>query len=290
MKKSALKEVMKETASTEPVVTDYLMWVGSIYYPTVDVFIREAKKKGISKRLGHLPYGLTPGRSKIFLAHDDGLVGKGFIFGYFIPDRLEFLAEDEADIPYGIFDRVEWISSWQDEEERECGLRESGIYATCIAREEDESIPHPKGKVVFFDQPRSLKAFDPGRKHFRGLLAIPYGDDVINADESVCVVPLSRQEPKHAGKKLDDGTLIKAFKKGKTMAYTAQTLAYHYGIKKSTVLYRWFKLTGKVQTKHGPLDDAEEEAAEKFEAKIEKKRLAAEKKAVRNLQKVLPKF
>jgi len=45
--------------------TDFLMWVGSVFYPTLDSFVDEAvtKERGVCKRLGKLPHALVPGRA-----------------------------------------------------------------------------------------------------------------------------------------------------------------------------------------------------------------------------------
>jgi len=50
-------------------VTDYLMWVGGRFY-SIETFIAEAKKLGISKRVAHYPDDVTVGKTRIFLAHD----------------------------------------------------------------------------------------------------------------------------------------------------------------------------------------------------------------------------
>ena len=55
--------------------TNILMWVGASDYPTVTSFVREASKLGVSKRVarGQVPVGVKPGRSLLFLAHDEAV-------------------------------------------------------------------------------------------------------------------------------------------------------------------------------------------------------------------------
>lgn len=48
---------------------NYLMWVGSQHYPSVEHFIKEARERGISKRLNMVTPHLIPGQTRIYLAH-----------------------------------------------------------------------------------------------------------------------------------------------------------------------------------------------------------------------------
>lgn len=174
--KTATKPIEAETPAkvTEGVEPqDYLMWVGSVYYPTVDSYISEAKRLGPCKRLGRLPLGLVPGKSRVFLAHDDGINGEGFIFGYFIPNAIQYLARSEDDIPDNLYTRVTPVTSWVGEEERECGLRFTGMYVVGETRSKNPGV------FVVFDQPRKLNFFDAGRKHFRGMLQVPYAKGLL---------------------------------------------------------------------------------------------------------------
>lgn len=47
---------------------DYLAWIGGRYY-TIESFIEEAKKIGVSKRVPYIPK-FIPGKTRIFLVHD----------------------------------------------------------------------------------------------------------------------------------------------------------------------------------------------------------------------------
>ena len=49
---------------------DMLIFVGGKHYPTIQSFLDEANKIGISRRLHKLPHGVIAGKSTIFLAHE----------------------------------------------------------------------------------------------------------------------------------------------------------------------------------------------------------------------------
>lgn len=51
---------------------DLLMWVGSVYYPSISAFVAEAEQLGVSKRVPFLPPEFKLGESLLFLAHDEG--------------------------------------------------------------------------------------------------------------------------------------------------------------------------------------------------------------------------
>lgn len=46
-----------------------LIWVGTAFYPTPDVFAREANEMGISKRISTVPRGFEVGKHWVFIAH-----------------------------------------------------------------------------------------------------------------------------------------------------------------------------------------------------------------------------
>jgi hypothetical protein len=278
--KRALKLMKQEQAEDDAAkeavgASDYLMWVGSIYYPAVDDYIREARRLGICKRTGHIPHGLIPGKSKIFLAHDEGLVGEGFIFGYFIPNRFDFLASEdsEKDIPATIYDKVNWVTEWDDEEERECGLRRDGLYIMATVDTEEP------GEFKFFKKPRILEVFDPGRKHFRGMLAIDYGNAVLNATTDQTFIPYSRRTET---REVSDKELLKRFTKtSKPMARVAQEIAFETGSTKAAVIYRYQSLTGKVVLKK----DAKVDHSDKFVGQFHKVSDKDMKKSADKLEK-----
>jgi len=53
--------------------SDLLMWVGAVHYSTVESFVREAAKVGVSKRVANVPVGVKLGKSLLFLAHDEAV-------------------------------------------------------------------------------------------------------------------------------------------------------------------------------------------------------------------------
>lgn len=101
-------------------VQDFLMFVGSSYYPTVKDFVGEAALLGVSKRIGLIPSDMQVGRSRVFLAHEGpgGLItcpvckggedrfdckrcrGMGaarehIIFGFFSVSGIDLIVRDE---------------------------------------------------------------------------------------------------------------------------------------------------------------------------------------------------
>jgi nucleoid DNA-binding protein len=63
--------------------SDCLLWIGHRY--TVSTFIEEARERGCCRKVPQWPAWLKPGKSRIFLAHQDGLAAPhGAVFGYFV--------------------------------------------------------------------------------------------------------------------------------------------------------------------------------------------------------------
>ena len=117
------------------------MWVGTGFYPTADHFIKEALHLGCAKRVPMLPAEIVPGRSRCFLAHDNGKKGQGFIFGFFVVSGVDVILDDEEKIKkyqdeYSNLN-VQPISSAQAriEPRRLCGERVYG--ASYIVSEND---------------------------------------------------------------------------------------------------------------------------------------------------------
>lgn len=92
----------KETSGTAHVVPDrapdLIMFVGTSYYPTIDSFIVEAMNLGCAKRIANFPDDVVPGKSRCFLAHDEGKKGQGVIFGFFVVQGIELILDDEEKI------------------------------------------------------------------------------------------------------------------------------------------------------------------------------------------------
>jgi len=77
---------------------DIIMWVGSEFYPTIDSYVTEAFNLGCAKRIPQLPAEIVPGKSRCFLAHDEGKKGQGRIFGFFVISGVEVILDDEEKI------------------------------------------------------------------------------------------------------------------------------------------------------------------------------------------------
>ncbi|KKM23198.1 hypothetical protein LCGC14_1617690 [marine sediment metagenome] len=77
---------------------DIVMFVGTKFYPTADDFIKEALHLGCAKRVSMLPSEVVPGKSRCFLAHDEGKKGQGRIFGFFVVSGVEIILDDEEKI------------------------------------------------------------------------------------------------------------------------------------------------------------------------------------------------
>lgn len=77
---------------------DVIMWVGKGYYPTIDSYIVEAMNLGCAKRIANLPDEVVPGKSRCFLAHDEGKKGQGVIFGFFVISGVEIILDEEEKV------------------------------------------------------------------------------------------------------------------------------------------------------------------------------------------------
>lgn len=64
-------------------------------------FVHEAERRGVSRRVSHIPPWAVPGQSRIFLAHRGGEknASRGRIFGYFVLNRTEVLTPSAALAP-----------------------------------------------------------------------------------------------------------------------------------------------------------------------------------------------
>ena len=77
---------------------DLLLWVGSGFYPTIDDYVREAMNLGCAKRIARLPEDIVPGKSRCWLAHDEGKKGQGVIFAFFVIQGVELILDEEEKI------------------------------------------------------------------------------------------------------------------------------------------------------------------------------------------------
>ena len=81
--------------TVEDKAPDLIMWVGATSYPKADDFIKESLTLGCSKRIPMLPKDIVPGKSRCFLAHDNGKKGQGAIFGFFVISGVEIILDGE---------------------------------------------------------------------------------------------------------------------------------------------------------------------------------------------------
>jgi len=75
-----------------------LIWVGGMYYQTPDLFLREAKTLGVSRRITAIPKGFVPGKTVVLLAHrkvpQDGVLIPA-VFSAFVPRSIEYVITGE---------------------------------------------------------------------------------------------------------------------------------------------------------------------------------------------------
>lgn len=120
--------------TVEDKVPDIVLWVGAGFYPTADDYIKEAMNLGCSKRVPNLPEDVVPGKSRVFLAHDDGQKGHGKIFGFFTLSGVEVILDDEQRIQKYEEEyknlNLQVISTVQaaKEPKRLCGQRHGGAF------------------------------------------------------------------------------------------------------------------------------------------------------------------
>jgi len=129
--------------TTENQAPDIIMWVGTGFYPNKDSYIKESLSQGCAKRVPILPEEVVPGKSRCFLAHDEGKKGHGEIFGFFVISGVEVILDDEEKIQKYQEDydslNVKAVSSTQvaAEPRRLCGQRSYG--AKYLVSENDTS-------------------------------------------------------------------------------------------------------------------------------------------------------
>lgn len=161
-------------AGEEPIGNDILMWIGYAGYPTIEDFVSEADRRGISKRISRVPKNLELGKTRVFLAHDEGVKGDAVIFGYFTVEKVEVLVEEEKDLDerlFGIAVPV-LLSTSIVEPERGGGHREEPGAIYLVRYKDDVTLPDEDGRVdvtgglITFDEPRDYNLIideDAGR-------------------------------------------------------------------------------------------------------------------------------
>lgn len=150
---------------------DFLLFVGGAFYDKA-AFIEEAAKLGVSRRMPshRLPKGLVCGQSRVFVAaggarKSDGSGPVSEVFGYFIPQRVEFIQGPDkrhfADIvaTLKLREDTKIIGSVSGEAERHCGTRKEG--GTYLVVDMADSPLHVLEKPAQYEG-----------NHFRGMLRL----------------------------------------------------------------------------------------------------------------------
>jgi len=81
-----------------------LLWVGEGFYRSPRIFMAEAAKRGISRKLGALPKGFKLGETWVFLAHRKTVVDEPYkfspgVFTAFKPSGVDLVIADEHNVP-----------------------------------------------------------------------------------------------------------------------------------------------------------------------------------------------
>jgi len=187
----------------EEEVQDFLMWVGYSGYPTIEEFVDEAERLGVSKRISRLPKGLVPGKSRILLAHDEGIQGDAVIFGYFTVEGAEMIVKEREDRPLDLPEYVQAVTLQEAyvEEERGCGYRTEVGALYLICNDMDQFIKGTKeaeeveihGGLVILDEYRDYNALvHPEAKRFRSFRKVD-ADEILASDQ-VKTAPRERAE------------------------------------------------------------------------------------------------
>jgi hypothetical protein len=87
-------EVKKEKPPVKPV--DILIWIGRRDFATIDDAIYSITEEGHRSKLSKVPRNFEIGKSRIFLAHDEGNRGDAVIFGYYIPDSIVLDVDEDG--------------------------------------------------------------------------------------------------------------------------------------------------------------------------------------------------
>lgn len=183
----------------EPEPADLLMWVGANNYPTCDDFVKEAQDLGITKRVSKVPKGLIPGKSRVFLVHDEGVKGDAVIFGYFTVESIEMLLEDIRDIPLELKGKVIPVSMTDVEKEssRGGGFRSEEEAMYLVSRKEHQGeVPEGcvvRGPLVVFAEPKDYNTLvDEEGRRFRNYRRLEDADAILGSTATK-QVPTSRQ-------------------------------------------------------------------------------------------------
>ena len=164
--------------SEEQKAPDLVLWVGTGFYPTIDSYVVEGMNVGCCKRIPTLPSDAVPGKSRVFLAHDEGKKGQGRIFGFFVLSGVEVILDDPEKIAKYQEEyknlNIQAVSSVQalTEPRRLCGQRTYGACYLVSGNDMDLAFQAAKplsGKVdVKGDMVILLQPIPYPRMRFRG--------------------------------------------------------------------------------------------------------------------------
>lgn len=162
----------------EQMAPDVVLWCGTGFYPTIDSYVVEGMNVGCCKRIPILPSDAVPGKSRVFLAHDEGKKGQGRIFGFFVMSGVEVILDDPEKIAKYQDDyknlNIQAVSSVQalTEPRRLCGQRTYGACYLVSGNDMDLAFQAAKplsGKVdVKGDLVILLQPIPYPRMRFRG--------------------------------------------------------------------------------------------------------------------------
>jgi len=258
------EQVQETKVNAQPEITnDYLMWVGSASYPTIQSFVDESEAFGVSKRLSRLPKDIKPGSTRIFLAHDEGQIGSGVIFGYFVVTGIEVIAPEEdkariADLYQGRQD-VTYVNPIEQQTKRECGYREDpgAIYViSYISPDTLVNVPagcQLHGPLVVFDRPIEYSSVRGKNRRFRSFAKVD-GNEIMSSGVRVELSPqakaLQEQMPEElaaltsgtTGKWSDEerAALKKLVDRIGEVNQAIKTFSLYTGRSRAGVAYQWY--------------------------------------------------
>lgn len=104
-----------------------LLWIGEAFYKTPDIFLEEARKQGVSRRVKAVPRGFEVGKTWVYFAHRKALPGP--------------VGEDgEATFTPGLVfafrpSEVQYVTSGKESDEELAGMEKRGITPVRVVRE-----------------------------------------------------------------------------------------------------------------------------------------------------------
>ena len=150
---------------------DILVWIGHQSYNSIQDFVEESRELGVCRRVSRIPKGTEPGKTRVFLAHDEGIKGDAVIFGYFVVEAAEKVIYESEDELRGLpdFTRGVLLDDTYTEPERGGKIRNIGGSLYLV------------GELVEFDEYRDYnKIIDESATRFRSYKRVN-GDEIISS-------------------------------------------------------------------------------------------------------------